>query len=705
MVERGRVRVLVGLLLAAQTALLAGSAALQLASGGIRGKSLGPEVLAACVTALGSLIVVHRPRVRLGAVLVLTGLGFGVGSLAASALDFGSAHALPRPVVQAAFAVVTFSRVLMAGWLLFILWFPDGRFTSRGWRRFALAGSAALAAVALAVWLAGPPDRVFSFYGGTAVPAGADAGPFAGAWPRIDGLSNLLLLLPLVALGSLVGRYRRGGPVVRQQVRWLLAASAVTILAQLTGAALVAADAAPGAGLALGAASQPLPMLAATLAILRYRLWEIDLVVSRALVYGALWAALSALLVLPALAAGLLVGGRGALAAVAIALLVTAAFRPARARLERLAERLVYRHRGRPQELLTGFWERLRTTGPEQIGPLLADAVQSALDVEWARVRSGRTLLPAATAERLLTSPCRVLSGPPPPELAAFWPAPPAAVVPLVAGDELVGVLACGGRRGDPLGARDFELLEQLARGSALRLRNLRLESQLRERLDEIEAQAEELRRSRQRLVGAQDEERRRIERDLHDGVQQQLVSLAVRMRQLARADEPVLADLAAEAEQAVFALQELARGIFPSVLADQGLTAALRTQAARLPLSVRIEADPELAGRRLDRETEAALYFVALEALTNVQKHAPGAAALVRLVREDGGVVLEVCDDGPGLTGRDTNGTGLQNMADRVAAAGGTLAVGPGPGGGTRVRAAVPVPAAAQAPAADSRR
>jgi signal transduction histidine kinase len=273
-------------------------------------------------------------------------------------------------------------------------------------------------------------------------------------------------------------------------------------------------------------------------------------------------------------------------------------------------------------------------------------------------------------------------------------------------------VLACGPRRSDALAAADFELLELLAREAALRLRNLRLESQLRDRLALIESQAEELRRSRQRLVAAQDEERRRIERDLHDGVQQQLVSLAVRLQRLARetgdGSGRLLADLAAEAEQAVFALQELGRGIFPSVLADQGLTAALRTQAARMPLAVRVEAEDAVAAARLDPELEAALYFVALEALTNVQKHAPGAAVDVWLRALEGRVSLEVVDDGPGFDGAPrTGGSGIQNMSDRIAAAGGTFTLESRPGGGTRVAAAVAADGALlpQPAEADSRR
>ncbi|HWB65656.1 MAG TPA: ATP-binding protein, partial [Mycobacteriales bacterium] len=314
----------------------------------------------------------------------------------------------------------------------------------------------------------------------------------------------------------------------------------------------------------------------------------------------------------------------------------------------------------------------------------------------------------ASTVEQLYAALVLPLDELPTGELGGLWPAPPEAVVSLVAGDELVGLLASGGRRGDRLRAPDFELLELLARECAMRLRNLRLEAELRERLSFIEAQAAELTRSRQRLVTAQDSERRRIERNLHDGVQQQLVTLAARLHRAA-ADSPQLAGLAAEAEHAVFALQELGRGIYPSVLADQGLPAALRTQAARMPASVQLRVDDDLLDQRLEREVEAALYFVALEALTNACKHAPDASVSVWLRFDDGTVRLDVVDTGPGLPAERNGGTGLQNMHDRIAAIGGTLQVTGEPGHGTRVSATVVapvVPAQLRHPlAADSRR
>ena len=171
-----------------------------------------------------------------------------------------------------------------------------------------------------------------------------------------------------------------------------------------------------------------------------------------------------------------------------------------------------------------------------------------------------------------------------------------------------------------------------------------------------------------------------------------------------------LLERLAGEAEEAVFALQALARGIFPSVLVDQGLAAALRTQAARMPIVIHVEAEPNLAGRRFERELETALYFVALEALANIQKHAPGAAATVSLRNSPDArsVVLEVHDDGPGFERRaGSPGTGLQNMHDRVAAVGGELAIDSRPGAGTWLRAQTPItaPVISLQPDADSLR
>jgi signal transduction histidine kinase len=691
-------------------------------SGRLGARAVTPSELALTIGLMGSLILWHRPSNRIGLLLALTGVLFGVSVLAGGVLEYaGERGGAPGWLRQPALAWAWLTPALALPWALFLLWFPDGRFTSRGWKRFFAAATAACLALAVVGYLvAARGGRLPALSPVAQAPAMA-GGPLAiSTSARLGQLIDALpLLLPLVSLVSLAQRYRRSGAIARQQIKWLVAGAAVAIAGSAIASLILdSGGAAHALGLAVVIVVNPLPVTAAAAAILRYHLWEIDVVVSRAVIYAVLWIVLSVVLLVPALAAGLLVGGPGALAAVGLALLVTLAFQPARARLERAVERVVYRDRQRGYAFLTRFGQTLRAaTGVGEVAPQLAEVVRSGLGASWAGVwvhvaaegggalRSvaaagiepgPSVLLPAETYARLLSSPSRPVTRELPAELRLLWPeTTAAAAVPLVAGEKLVGVLACGQRPGDPLGERDHELLGQLARESALALRNLRLEAQLRERLTQIEQQADELRRSRQRLVGVQDEERRRIERDLHDGVQQQLVALAARLRRAAIATPAdahlLLEQLAPEAEEAVFALQDLARGIFPSVLADQGLAAALRTQAARMPMAIRVEAEPNLAGRRFDRELEAACYFVALEAMANAQKHAPGAAVTVSLRSADAGrrIALEVHDDGPGFTEKLTSiGTGLQNMKDRLAAVGGELAIDSRPGAGTWIRA-----------------
>ena len=213
----------------------------------------------------------------------------------------------------------------------------------------------------------------------------------------------------------------------------------------------------------------------------------------------------------------------------------------------------------------------------------------------------------------------------------------------------------------------------------------------------ELRTQAQRVADSSKRVVTAQDEERRRLARDLHDGIQQQLVCLAVKLRHAAEVPPAevsrLLREVAGEAEESVFALQDLGRGIYPSVLADQGLVAALQTQSGRVPMWIRFAVPADLAGRRFSRDVEAALYFVGLEAMANAQKHAPEAEILISLREEEAVLVLEVRDNGPGFhPGDRSRGAGLGNMADRVGALGGAMSVVTAPGRGTVISARVPL-------------
>jgi signal transduction histidine kinase len=237
--------------------------------------------------------------------------------------------------------------------------------------------------------------------------------------------------------------------------------------------------------------------------------------------------------------------------------------------------------------------------------------------------------------------------------------------------------------------AEDRELVRAVGAAAALALENERLDADLR-------ASVQELRASRVRIVESGDAARRRIERDLHDGAQQQLVTLALTLR-TARSrlerdpkEAGALIDAAsAELDAAIRELRELARGIHPAVLSDRGLGAALEALAQRTPLPVELEGVPQ---ERLPPGVEAAAYFVVAEALTNVVRYARASHARVAVVRDGGRIVVAVVDDGVG--GADpAAGTGLRGLADRVAVLDGRLEVESAPGHGTTVRAVIPSP------------
>ena len=656
--------------------------------------------------ALTSLVIAwHLPHNRVAQVFMAAGLLFAMDLLCIGVLQ---APAAGRPAQELAYAaLVVGGGPATVSWILFILLFPDGRFTRPLWAGFGVAASLVSVTASSLQWLLAPPGFVPDEFAVTM--SRALHGPLAqgpGVLPLLQVLSLQGVVLPILAVAALVDRYRRGSTTVRQQTKWVLYAVAFEVLVQTAifgsgrlGLAL------PPALVLLGT---PWTFVAATIAVLRYRLWEIDRLVVRTVAFGLLWALSTGALVWLAIVAGVAVSGadRRLYLALAAAVLVTLIVQPLRRRLEGLISHLVYGEAPRGYGALAALE---RDVPPGDLSRLVAETAREAVGAPWAAVwlqvdSEGRKLLnlsAVAGSAPQVESLAAVVGGSLG-DLIAALPERAGAAAVLHDGAEQVGVVVCGRRDGAEPVSDDQELLDLIAGQSALLLRNARLEEELRQRL-------QELRDSRQRLVGAQDEERRRLERDLHDGVQAQLVTLVAKLRQ-ARPDD--LERLVSEAEEAVFALQDLARGIYPSVLSDSGLAEALRTQAARVPLDVRVEVEPALAGARYDREVEAGLYFVALEALTNAQKHAGGAAVTIALRTSEAGtgLVLEVHDDGRGFdaSGRGGDGTGIQNMRDRVAALGGSLAVESRPGSGTWIHALVPVAARVvpiQAPGRISRR
>jgi signal transduction histidine kinase len=246
--------------------------------------------------------------------------------------------------------------------------------------------------------------------------------------------------------------------------------------------------------------------------------------------------------------------------------------------------------------------------------------------------------------------------------------------VPLVHGGELIAVAVAERVERAPFSGEDDETLASLGRQAALAFRTVRLGTAL-------DISLEELRRSRARVVAAADEERRRIERDLHDGAQQHLLGLAVNLRVArelvrldpARADE-LLAELSSEVHSAIDELRDLAHGIYPPLLAERGLPDAVRGAMARAGVSGSVAAD---GVGRYPPQIESTAYFCCVEGIQNAAKHAPGARVSVRLSAADGALVFAIEDDGPGF---DPDAVvvqaGLTNMRDRLGALGGTLRI-----------------------------
>jgi signal transduction histidine kinase len=281
---------------------------------------------------------------------------------------------------------------------------------------------------------------------------------------------------------------------------------------------------------------------------------------------------------------------------------------------------------------------------------------------------------------------------------ALIDPADTTRVVPLAHAGELLGLVVC--RRhadADPLTESEEQVLADVARQVALAIHNSQLDSALQASLAEVRTANAELRASRARIVAASDESRRHIERNLHDGAQQHLVALAVKLglaRQLLTADpeaaSAMLEELRTDAQVTLTELRELAHGIYPPLLRDRGLEEALRAACARSTLYTDLECT---VSRRYAPEAETAVYFCCLEALQNAGKHAgPDAKLVVRVHDDDAAIFFEVADDGAGFdVSVGGSGHGFVNMADRLGAIGGTLDVRSELGKGTSVSGCAP--------------
>jgi signal transduction histidine kinase len=626
---------------------------------------------------VGLLIALRRPGNRLAWVLLAVGVAtfvpfeeYGAHAVAAG---------LPLGDWALGFASWTWVPLIGLAGIFVPLLFPDGHLPSprpsSRWRWFARAVAAGMVLTSLTILL-NPGSLADSGYPHVRNPFGVEA-----LRPVIGVGYVFLITIPLGIIGaaaSLLVRYRRTDPTERLQIRWFALAAVVVAVGYAIAMALSFVDA-PWVGTVESVSITLFALLpiAIGVAVLRYRLYEIDVVVRKTVVVAAIAAFFTLVYVA-------IVGGIGALVqahattvlSFAAAAVVAVLFQPALIWARRFADRVVYGKRATPYEVLAELGQNLAGTyAADDVVPRIAKVLGEGIGARRVRV-----LVTVGDGMREL----------------AVWPdgaehdTPDQHVVDVFDAGEVLGALAVTMPPNDPIDPPRARLIDDLAAQAGLALRNVRLAAELQARLDELTA-------AQRRIVAAQDQERRRLERNIHDGAQQQLVALSVKARLVrslvGRDDEhasQLLEQIGADTQEALDDLRDLARGIYPPLLADKGLAAALEAQARKSPIPVRVS--PDGVGR-YDQPVEAAVYFSILEAMQNAAKYSGASRVSVRLVQSNGALTFEVEDDGAGFDPDETGyGTGLQGIADRLSALEGSLDVRSAPGTGTEVRGKVPV-------------
>jgi signal transduction histidine kinase len=612
--------------------------------------SLLPPAVAYSV--IGLLVALRRPANPAGWLMLAIGLVWSLGvtppTPPGSALSWAGS----------AFWVLPFG--LMGTHLLLRL--PNGQLPSTRWRLLSRASTFVMA-LTIFGFLFDPETR---------------GNPVANRQLAMFGLVGLILLAVciLASVASLFVRRRRADAVERHQLRWIAAGGIVFFVGWLVSLVVSIVWHVPDRstastilGFATLTAYAAVP-LGIGFAILKYRLFDIDVVIRKALIVGVLAVFFTTVYAAIVGGVGAGVGSRStpALSFVAAAL-VAIGVQPVLARARRFADRVVYGERATPYEVLADFGKQLAGTyAADDVVPRIARILHDGVGASRARV-----LLRVGDAFR---------------EVAAWPPdADPDGTddlsVEVSDRGDVLGALAVTMPANDPVDEGKTKLVADLAAQAGLVLRNVRL--------------LEELKASQRRIVAAQDHERRRLERNIHDGAQQQLVALAVKARLAsslvdrdgAKARE-MLDQIGVETQDALENLRDLARGIYPPLLADKGLVAALEAQARKAMLPVTIA--PDGVGR-YPQEVEAAVYFSILEALQNVAKYANAPNVSIALEYADDRLTFEVRDDGRGFDAEArAYGTGLQGIADRLTALDGSLEIRSAVGRGTAVIGSVPV-------------
>jgi two-component system, NarL family, sensor kinase len=608
----------------------------------------------------GALVAWHRPHNPVGWLLGADGLGHAISAAAGPGALLAQQHGAPIGVQRLLVTVFVYSWPWSIALFLplTLLLLPDGRLLSPRWR-YVGWGTVLTAPVFVLEMGAGPDSPVAGMPPGyLTLPAYDD---LSWLW-NLAELRNVVLLF--LALVVLVLRYRRGADLVRRQLLWLVLAT-VCVLTAVVFWAFVRGT--PTAVLF----TIPLIPIAVAVAVLRHNLLDIRLLLSRTLVYvvlsGAVFAVYAGLVVvLDSLVDAKL--GAGVLSALVIAV----AFGPARTRLQRAVDRRLYGDRRDPARAMTRVGSQLGADGGL---PGVVAALRESMRFPYVAIR---------TPERVLAE-------------AGAAPAGALVELPLDYGGTAVGSLVLGPRRGEStLAPADRALLDVVAAPLALAVHATRLTA--------------DLQRSRERAATAREEERRRLRRDLHDGLGPRLTGVALRADAAANLldtdpDEVrrLLTALGGDARTAIADIRRLVYGLRPPVLDQLGLVGALAQQLGSLrredgaPIGAALDTAGFAAMAALPTAVEVAAYRIATEAVANAARHSSATRVVVRLDHDrspDGAhLVVEVCDDGRAINGAWHPGVGLTAMHERADELGGSCAAGPTATGG-RVLARLPVEA-----------
>lgn len=624
---------------------------------------------------VGALIIARRPGQVIGWLLLLIGLPLALEQVG---LQYATYTFLTRPGSLPWGDLViwlTFSSWGMAygGIALLVLLFPTGRPLSPRWRWVGWLIVAATGGWVGLTYIALWPYRGPALLAETA-PPGLETVERVGLT-----FLNLITIALLIAVVSAILRLRRAGGIERQQLKWFVYAVTLTISVMLMLTLLVnlAPEINTGtvqniANLVYSLAFSAIP-IAIGMAILRYRLWDIDLLINRTLVYGSLTASVIGLYILAVGGLGALLQTQGNLFIAILATgIVAVLFAPLRDRLQRGVNRLLYGERDDPYAVLSRLGQQLETTlAPDAVLPTIVGTLKEAFRLPYVAI-----VLDQADENT--------------PAAAAGIPTPNPLCLPLTYQGEQLGHLLLGARApGEAFTPAEQRLLNDLARQAGVALAAVRLTA--------------DLQRSRQRLVTARAEERRRLRRDLHDGLGPQLASHALKLeaaRDLIRTNperaEALLTNLIEKSQGIVGEVRRLVYDLRPPALDELGLVGAAREYAAQNSangLQISLDAPEQLPP--LPAAVEVAAYRIIQEAVTNTIRHARARTCRVSLSLADAptALQLEICDDGLGLPAGYHAGVGLASMRERAQELGGECKVETVTTGGVRVSVSLPLP------------